>query len=89
MNQTWFSVANLTVRDTPSGPLEHHWLWSVIGHPTVQLALTEPNDDIDIDWSALLGKNGGDLDSAIVYSQAPKYSAAIMLANVSMLNYLQ
>ena len=82
------SVANLTILDDPAGDVEHHWIWSVIGHPSVQLALTDPPSDVgdsdyvEIDWAALLGLTGS-IDTSIVYKDPPKYSAAIMLANVS------
>ena len=82
LNQSLISVVNLTVYDSPVAAVEHHWIWSVIGRPTVQLALTQPQDEAEIDWAALLGMTES-IDSSIVYSQSPKYSAAIMLANVS------
>jgi hypothetical protein len=33
------SLVNLTISDSPVQPREHHWLWSVIGHPTLQVTI--------------------------------------------------
>ncbi|TRY67324.1 hypothetical protein TCAL_11130 [Tigriopus californicus] len=74
------SVFNLTIVDDPVQAQEHHWVWSVIKHPTIQVALTPPGDRVRIDWGALFGF--GDMASAIDYENAPDYSAAIMLANL-------
>ena len=82
------TVANLTVLDfSPTAPdgREHHWIWSVIEHPAVQAALTKPGSRADVNWSALLGLE--DLDSAIkYYPEPPDYTAAIMLASVSVVD---
>ena len=45
-----------------------------------QAALTSPGDFVNVDWSGLV--SGGDLEMAVQYEQAPKYSAAIMLQAV-------
>lgn len=74
------SVFNLTIVDDPAQEHEHHWLWSVIKHPTIQVALTPPGDRVRVNWEALFGF--GDLASSIQYDNEPDYSAAIMLANV-------
>ncbi len=75
------TLVNLTVSDTPVQPVQYHWLWSVIGHPTLQAAVTEPGDEIKIKWSSIFGL--GPLDNAIQYENRPLYSGAIMLLNVS------
>merc|ERR1712018_34724 len=33
------SIVNVTVKDTPVQSYEQHWIWSVIGRPTVQTAI--------------------------------------------------
>ena len=60
--------------------MQYHWLWSVIGHPTIQAAVTEPGDQINIKWNSIFGF--GPLDNAIQYENRPLYSGAIMLLNV-------
>jgi hypothetical protein len=31
------SLVNVSIVDSPVQSHEHHWLWSVIGHPTLQV----------------------------------------------------
>ena len=81
-NATQITVANLTVADKPNEERQHQYIWSVIKHPSVQVALTRPGNEARIDWSQLFGMEGS-LDSSIGYQDEPDYSAAIMLANVS------
>ena len=75
------SLINLTVVDEPVQSVEYHWLWSVIGHPTLQGAVTEPGDRANINWNAIFGS--GSIDKSIQYFEKPMYSGAIMLLNVS------
>ena len=56
-------------------------LWSVIGHPTLQAAVTEPGNLVNINWNKIFGL--GPLENAINYQSKPLYSGAIMLLNVS------
>lgn len=76
------SLVNLTVLDNPVQAVEYRWLWSVIGHPTLQAAITEPGDKIKIKWNSIFGF--GPLDNSINYEKGPIYSAALMLLNVSL-----
>lgn len=67
----------------PASNSETHWLWSVIGRPTLQVALTPAHTVARVDWAGLLG-GGGRLDDSVSYSQRPDYSAAVTMANVSL-----
>ena len=49
------TVANLTVLDDPSQHHEFHWVWSVIGHPVIQAAVTAKDSIAHVDWSAIFG----------------------------------
>ena len=49
------TVANLSIADTPAQEHEFHWVWSVIGHPVIQAAVTEAGSVADVDWPAILG----------------------------------
>jgi len=64
-------------RDSPA---ERHWVWSVLGRPAVQVALTPPEDDLFVNWADLLTSD--EPDTAIRFKKKPHYSAAVMLANV-------
>ena len=76
------TVANLTVKETPSHTTEKHWMWSVIGHPTIQAAITNPGNVLLVDWGKIFGFNVGSLWKAIHYRQQPYYSSAVMLTKV-------
>ena len=47
------SVINVTVADEPAQELEQHWIWSVIGRPTVQAAITGPGNYAFVNWSSI------------------------------------
>ena len=79
------SVINVTVHDTPVQDEEQHWLWSVIGRPTVQTAITPPYDSTKIDWGSIFDTNVTHLGGSISYEATPFYSGAIMLMNVRYL----
>ena len=49
------TVANLTVLDDPSQHHEFHWVWSAIGHPVIQAAVTAKDSIAHVDWSAIFG----------------------------------
>ena len=49
------TVANLSISDTPVQEHEFHWVWSVIGHPVIQAAVTEADSYARVDWPAILG----------------------------------
>jgi len=76
------SVINVTVHDTPVQDEEQHWLWSVIGRPTVQTAITPPYDSTKIDWGSIFDTNVTHLGGSISYEATPFYSGAIMLMNL-------
>ena len=76
------SIINVTVQDDPVQDEEQHWLWSVIGRPTVQTAITPTNDTATIKWSAIFDKS--DPGKSIKYTKEPYYSGAVMLMNVSL-----
>lgn len=73
-------VANTTITDIPAQDSEQHWLWSVIGRPTLQAAITEAKDVISINWNGLFGFT--DMAESITYTQKPHYTAAIMMTNL-------
>ena len=77
---TQISIVNVTVSESPALEKEQHWIWSVIGHPTIQTALTKPGDVPEIKWGPLI-KNG-DISNSITYQGKPFYSGAVMLMNV-------
>ena len=74
------SVINVTVHDDPVQDDEQHWLWSVIGRPTVQAAITPPDDRAKMDWSSILSSTN--FSNSISYIKEPFYSGAVMLMNV-------
>ena len=79
------TVANISIADTPSQGHEYHWMWSVIGHPAVQAAITVPNSLLNIDWSAIFGQ--GSPGHAIDYDPLPPlYSSAIMITKLIEFN---
>lgn len=80
------SIVNVTVTDTPVQDEEQHWLWSVIGRPTVQAAITKPGDYSAVNWTSIFDKN--DIGDSIFYLNRPLYSAAVMLMNVGRCHVL-
>ena len=52
-NGAQVSVVNVTVKDNPEQTDEQHWIWSVIGRPTVQTAITPPDAIASIDWKSI------------------------------------
>ena len=76
------TIANLTVKETPSRATENHWMWSVIGHPTIQAAITDPGNVLTVDWPKIFGFKLGSLWKAIRYREVPYYSSAVMLTKV-------
>jgi len=79
------TVANISISDDPQQEYEYHWLWSVIGHPAIQAAITQQNSLLKIDWSAIFGLGGA--GHAIGYQPVPPfYSAAIMISKLIEFN---
>ena len=74
------SIINVTVQDDPRQDDEQHWIWSVIGRPTVQAALTPPNDIAHMNWTSIF--DASDTGKSIWYEKEPLYSGAVMLTNV-------
>lgn len=75
------SIINLTIYDDPQQDEEQHWLWSVIGRPTIQTAITPIGDVPEIRWSSIF--DSSDMQKSIKYEKEPFYSGAVMLMNVS------
>ena len=78
------TVANLTITDQPEQEHELHWMWSVIGHPAIQTAITGHGDRMTIDWSAIFGF--GSLARAIDYVDPPIFTSAIMITRLIEFN---
>jgi len=78
------TVANLTVLDDPSQHHEFHWVWSVIGHPVIQAAVTAKDSIAHVDWSAIFGMASA--GHAISYDEEPYYSSAIMMTRLIEFN---
>jgi len=78
------TVANLTVSDNPQQDHEFHWVWSVIGHPIIQAAVTPLNSVAHIDWGAIFGLHSA--GHAIDYNVTPIYSSAIMMTRLIEFN---
>ena len=76
------TIANLTVTDNPPRATGYQWMWSVIGHPTIQAAITTPGDFLLVDWAKIFGNPFKSLWKAIKYHERPKYSSAVMLTKV-------
>ena len=76
------TIANLTVTDNPSRATGYQWMWSVIGHPTIQAAITTPGNFLVVDWAKIFGNPFKSLWKAIKYHEHPKYSSAVMLTKV-------
>jgi len=74
------SIVNVTVKDTPKQSYEQHWLWSVIGRPTVQTAITPSNDVTRFNWKSIFDKSPD--GKSIHYENDPYYSGAVMLMNL-------
>jgi len=74
------SVINVTVADEPAQEHEQHWIWSVIGRPTVQAAITGPGNYAFVNWSSIF--NIDDVGQSIQYKHSPIYSGAVMLMNL-------
>lgn len=81
------SVINVTVHDDPVQDDEQHWLWSVIGRPTVQAAITPPDDRATMDWSSILSMDKDNFSNSISYTKEPFYSGAVMLMNLIEFEY--
>ena len=78
------TIANLTVKDNPSRSTGYQWMWSVIGHPTIQAAITNPGNFLTVDWNAIWGGGStGSLWKSIRYQERPVYSSAVMLTKVT------
>lgn len=75
------TVANLSISDTPSQEHEYHWVWSVIGHPVIQAAVTEHNSVAQVDWPAILGMRTS-AGHAIDYNVSPLFSSAVMMTKL-------
>ena len=78
------TIANLTVKDNPSRSTGYQWMWSVIGHPTIQAAITKPGNFLIVDWNAIFGDPMKSLWKAIKYHERPLYSSAVMLTKVKL-----
>ena len=76
------TIANLTVKDIPSRTTGYQWMWSVIGHPTIQAAITNPGNFLTVDWGTIFGFSMKSLWKAIKYKEQPYYSSAVMLTKV-------
>ena len=74
------SVINVTVADEPAQEHEQHWIWSVIGRPTVQAAITSPGNYAYVNWSLIF--NTDDMGRSILYKDSPHYSGAVMLMHL-------
>ena len=74
------SIINVTVHDNPKQNDEQHWIWSVIGRPTVQASITPPDDIAHINWSSIF--DSSDTAHSIWYEKQSLYSGAVMLANL-------
>ena len=83
INGNEVTVVNVTVHDAPVQDDEQHWLWSVIGRPTVQAAITKPNDVAKIRWADIFDSSKKHFDKSISFETNPLYSGAVMLMNVS------
>ena len=83
INGNEVTVVNVTVHDAPVQDDEQHWLWSVIGRPTVQAAITKPNDIAKIRWADIFDSSKKHFDKSISFETNPLYSGAVMLMNVS------
>jgi hypothetical protein len=79
-NGSEVSIVNVTVGDDPAQEEEQHWVWSVIGRPTVQAAITRPGDVTSVRWSSIFDKS--DIGKSILYDSKPLYTGAVMLMNV-------
>ena len=80
------TIANLTVKDNPSRSTGYQWMWSVIGHPTIQAAITKPGNFLMVDWNAIFGDGSTkSLWKAIKYHERPLYSSAVMLTKVALI----
>ena len=81
------TIANLTVKDNPSRSTGYQWMWSVIGHPTIQAAITKPGNFLMVDWNAIFGDGSTkSLWKAIKYHERPLYSSAVMLTKVILIS---
>jgi len=74
------SIVNVTVKDTPVQSYEQHWIWSVIGRPTVQTAITPSNDVTRIQWKSIFDTSP--VGKSIHYEDPPYYTGAVMLVNL-------
>ena len=81
-NTIMVTIANLTVKDNQPRRIEYQWMWSVIGHPTIQAAITTPGNFLLVDWSKIFGNPMKSLWKAIKYYEHPKCSSAVMLTKV-------
>jgi len=79
-NGAQVSVVNVTVKDHPEQTDEQHWIWSVIGRPTVQTAITPPNAIAKIDWTSIFDTSP--VGKSIRYEKPPFYTGAVMLMNL-------
>ena len=66
--------------DEPAQEHEQHWIWSVIGRPTVQAAITGPGNFAFVNWSLIF--NTKDMGKSILYKENPMYTGAVMLMNL-------
>jgi len=82
INGNEVTVVNVTVHDAPVQDDEQHWLWSVIGRPTVQAAITKPNDVAKIRWADIFDSSRKHFDKSISFETTPLYSGAVMLMNI-------
>jgi len=86
-NGHMITIANLTVKDNPSRSTGYQWMWSVIGHPTIQAAITKPGNFLMVDWNAIFGDGSTkSLWKAIKYHERPLYSSAVMLTKLIEFN---
>ena len=84
------TIANLTIKDTPAHPTGYQYLWSVIGHPTIQAAVTHPGNFMVVDWYALFQLDSKkSLWKSIKYANPPLYTSAVMLTKVIAYNELK
>ena len=79
-NGVQVSIVNVTVKDNPQQNDEQHWIWSVIGRPTVQTAITPPNDIAHMQWKSIFDTSP--VGKSIKYENPPFYTGAVMLMNV-------
>ncbi len=81
------TVANVTVAhspghdNNPDDPRQHHWLWAVVGRPTIQAALTQGDNDARVDWGRLMV--GSDIDGSIEFASKPDFAAAVMFSAIT------